>query len=334
MDGCIFNVLGKYAPVCPDGGRSVAQDALDHDQVAAGLHRAAGLYHAVYMDVSHGLDSEAAEHVAVDIDVAKKGDAPRGKVHVPRDIHHRLDVEAAACELHMARNRGQQRDAVLTDLRIPPRRQRHGFAAFGGDLLVQHCPARLALGGPDQMADLLPLLYIADLVQGRVVHLPELVYLQHPLDHPGEIIHNIAVFPIEGGFPAGNQEQVEIPPLVPAHMVHHLCVYAVVDLLVYQGLVEHLPGDLLARPHRRENDYPGVELICGEEEVGERVQRGQLRCLLFFSLLLAILALAVSFLLVPVVDLLQPRLTDAGQDCFQPFLLLFHQLHGENPVFI
>ena len=101
----------------------------------------------------------------------------------------------------MTRHGGDEGIPVLGDFGVPPLGKGHGLSTFGGDLLVGHGPARLALGGPDEVTDFLPLLHVADQVQGGVVHLAELVDLQHPLDSPGKIVHNVAVAPVKGVFP-------------------------------------------------------------------------------------------------------------------------------------
>ena len=53
-----------------DNGGSVPQDALDHDQVASGLHNAAGLYHPGHLNIAHGPDGKAAENVAANVHIA------------------------------------------------------------------------------------------------------------------------------------------------------------------------------------------------------------------------------------------------------------------------
>ena len=275
-----------------DNGGTVPQDALDHHQVAAGLHRAAGLYHAVHMDVPHGPDGEAAEHVSLDIDVPQEVNASRGEVHVPRDVQHGLDLEAVTGILHVAGDRGQQGTLVLADLRISPLGQGDALAALGGDLLVQHCPARLALGGLDEPADLLALLHISDQVQGGVVHLVVFVHLQHPLDHPGEPVYNIAVLPVEGGLPLGNGVQGKVLVLIVAQPVGQAGVHAVADSLLDHRPVEHIPRQLLPGPHRREHEHPCVQLIRREEETGPGVQDHGLG-LLFLSRLLPGLAVVL-----------------------------------------
>lgn len=137
----------------------------------------------------------------------------------------------------------------------------HVLAALGRDLLVQHRPPRLALGGLDQMADLLPLLHVVDEVEGGVVHLVKLIHLQHPLNNPGEVIHDVAVFPVKGRLPLGDEVQVEVPPLVMGDAVRQARVHAKADLVGNQRLVEHIPGELLPSADGREDDHPGVELI-------------------------------------------------------------------------
>ena len=289
-----------------DHGGSVAQNAFDHHQVSAGLHRAAGLDDAAHVDVAHGPDGEAAEHVALNVDVADKVDVPRGEVHIALDVQHGLDLKAAAGELHMARHGGDEGEPVLADLGIPPLGQGNGFAALGGDLLVQHGPPGVALGGLDQPADLLPQLHVADQIQVGVVHLPEFIHLQHPVDGPGEVVHDVAVLAVKGGLSPGDEEQVEIPFLVVRQPVHQALVHAEGDLLSQHGPQKQLSVQFLSRPYGGEHDDPGVELIRGEEEIGQRIKaQGGLRLLIRL-----LFAGAAGLLAVP--DLLQPRAAHAG----------------------
>ena len=90
--------------MCPNDGRPVAQDTLDHNQIAPGLHGTAGLHHTGNLDIAHCPDSKAAEYVAAYVDVSQEVDVPRGKVNVARDLQHRLDLEAAARKFHIARD--------------------------------------------------------------------------------------------------------------------------------------------------------------------------------------------------------------------------------------
>ena len=313
IDGGVFDVLGEDAPVGADHGGSVAQNALDHHQVSAGLHRAAGLDDAAHVDVAHGPDGEAAEHIALNVDVADKVDVPRGEVHIALDVQHGLDLKAAAGELHMPRHGGDEGEPVLADLGVPPLGQGNGFAALGGDLLVQHGPPGVALGGLDQPADLLPQLHVADQIQVGVVHLPEFIHLQHPVDGPGEVVHNVAVFPVKGGLPLGEGEQVEVLSVMDRQAVHQMLVYAVGDALIQHGLKEQIPTDLLPLPDGGEDDDPGIELIRGEEEVGLGVQ-GQS----FFRLLQLLLVLLLAELaLIELLYLLHTGAAEAGEGCAQ-----------------
>ena len=185
----------------------------------------------------------------------------------------------------MAGDGGQQGEAVLTDLRVFPLGKGDGFSALGRNLLVQHRPARFALGGLNQPADLLSLLHVADQIQGGVVHLIVLVHLQDTLDHPGEVIHNIAVFPVKGRLAFGNQEQGKIPPVIPGQPVHQLGVHTIGDALGNHGLIDQLTGELRALAHRGKHDHPGKELVCGEEKEGLGLQnRWPLLGLLLFFL--------------------------------------------------
>ena len=204
VNGGVFNVLGENAPLGADSRGAVAQNTLDHGEVAAGLHGAARFDDAAYPDASHGPDGEAGEHIPFNVHVSQEFDVAGGEVHVPVDIKHRLDLEAAPGKFHMAGHRGQQRILVLTELGVAPLGQGDGFSALGWDFLIQHRAARLALCGADQAADLLPFFHVMDQIQGGVVHLVELIYLQHPLYHPWEVVYDVAVAPIEGGLALGD----------------------------------------------------------------------------------------------------------------------------------
>ena len=87
--------------MCPDAGGPIAQNALDHSKVAAGFHRAASLNDAAYPYAPHGPDGKSGLYVALDVDISQKLNISRGKVHIFRDIQHRLDLKAAAGKLHM-----------------------------------------------------------------------------------------------------------------------------------------------------------------------------------------------------------------------------------------
>ena len=144
------------------------------------------------------------------------------------------------------------------------------------------------------MADLLPLLHVADKVQRGVVHLAELVYLQHPLNFPGEIVHDVAVAPVKSGLSNCHQVEVKIPVPIVGRPVQQGGVQAKGNVLGRQGLVNHIPAYLRSRSHRRENQHPGVNLIRGQVEPGTGVHdqlllRGLCRRLAF-RLFLAVLA--------------------------------------------
>ena len=198
------------------------------------------------MDISHGPDSKAAEHVALNVDVADEVDVSRGEINVSLDIQHRFDLKAAAGEFHVSRHGGDEGESVLADLGVPPLGQRYRFAALGGDLLIQHGPSGIALGGPDQPADLLPQLDVADQIQIGVVHLAVFIHLQDALYGPGKVVHNIAVLTVKGGLSPGNQEQMEVPLLVMGQPVHQPLVHAVRDTLVQHSPQEKLAVQLLA----------------------------------------------------------------------------------------
>ena len=228
---------------------------------------------------------------------------------------------------------GQQLHPVLADLGVAPLGQGDRLAASGGDLLVQHRPARLALGGLDQVADLLPLLHVVDEVQGGVVHLVVLVHLQHPLNDPGEVVNNVAVLAVEGGLPLGDQKQVEVPALIPGDVLHHPHIHAVGDPLLRQAQPQDIPGHLLALSHRREDDNPGVELVGGDKEAGERVQAGGEDLLRFRRLFSMFFPLSAA-LFSAASGLLQPRAADAGEDRLQAVLLPLYHIRREDAVLV
>ena len=321
-DSGVFYILGEDAPPGPDDGGPIAQDTLDHGQVAAGLHGGAGFHHAAHIDISHGFDGKAAEHIAFDVDVAHKFDVSGGEIHVPVNVQNRLDLEGGAGKLHMTRHGGDEGVPVLADFGVAPFGKGHGFSALGGNLLVGHRPARLSLGGADEVADFLPLLHVADEVQGGVIHLAKLVYLQHPLKGPGEVIHNVAVAPVEGGLPLCHQIQAEIAVPVMSRPVQQGCVQAEGDALGRQGLVNHVPGHFRALPHGGKNQHPGVDFIGREIEPRAGIHHQLFFLGLPFSLGLFLAVLAPG----PAFGRLQPGAADAFQGGLQPVFLLVQQL--------
>ena len=100
------------------------------------------------------------------------------------------------------------------------------------------------------MADFLPLFHIADQVQRGVVHLTELVYFQFPLDNPGEVVHNVAVSPVEGRLAFCHQIEVEIAVPVVGHPVQQSGLQSIRDALGRQGLIDHVPRQFRSRSHR------------------------------------------------------------------------------------
>ena len=189
----------------------------------------------------------------------------------------------------MASDGGHQGVPVLADLRIPALGEGYGLSALGGNLLIQHRPARFAVGGTDQTADLLALFYVADQVQGGIVHLAKLIHRQDPFQHPGHIVHDVAVPPVKGRGPLCYQVQVKIPIPLVGQAVQQGHIQAVTDALGLQVLVKHIPGQICPRPHRRENHQPGVQLVGGEEKPGAGVQHQSLffLALRFFLAVLA-----------------------------------------------
>ena len=329
-DGGVLYILGKDAAARPDNGGPVPQDALDHRQVAPGLHGASGFHHAAHIDVPHGLDGKAAEHVAFDVDVPHKFDIPGGKIHIAVNVQHWLDLEGGTAELHVARHGGDEGVPVLGDFSVAPLGEGHGLSALGGNFLVGHRPARLTLGGTDEVADFLSLLRVADEVQGRVVHLAKLIDLQHPLNFPGEIVHNVAVAPIEGVLPLCYQVQVEIAVPLPGRPVQEGRVQAKGNPLGRQGLVNHVPGHVGALSHGGENQHPGIDFIRGEIEPGAGVHHQLFLLSLRLSLGLFLAVLAPG----PALGRLQPGAADALQGRLQPVHLFIQHLRRQHAVLV
>ena len=168
-----------------------------------------------------------------------------------------------------------------------------------------------------------------DQVQGRVVHLVVLVHLEHPLHHPGHIVHNIPVLAVEGGLALGDQEQVEIAFLVMGQPVRQPLVQAVDDPLILQGLVEQLPGQLPPLARGREHHHPGKQLVGGQEDPGMGVHPRRLFLRILPVLPLGRLLLPGLFgVLVLVLDGLQPEGGRRPHSPLEPGLLLLHHLRG------
>ena len=225
-------------------------------------------------------------------------------------------------------NRSYKRGAVLRNLRILSLGKRHFLAAPGRDLLVQHRAAGFPLSGKDQAANFLPLFYIIDQIQRRIVHLVELIHFQNPFHFSGKVFYNIAILPVKSRFSPGNQVQVKIFSLLPGEPVRDPGVYAIENPFVSKRLIEGLPGEFRAFSCRGKHHHPGIELIHRKEKAGQSIQRRQFILPLLFLLLLG--TLSPAFL----VHLFQSGSAGAGEKCFQSFVFLLHHIRRERSILI
>ena len=228
----------------------------------------------------------------------------------------------------MSRHGSDQGVTVLADLGVPPPGEGNGFAALGGDLLIGHRPARLALGGADQVADFSPFLHVADHVQRGVVHLSELIDLQRPLENPGEAVDNVAVASVESVFSLCHQVEIEVPVPVMGRPVQQGGIQTEGNALSRQSLVDHVPGNFRPRPDGREDYHPGVNFVGGEVKPGTGVH-DQHRLLLRLVFLFLVVLAPVSAL-----GRLCPGAAHAFQGGLKTGLFLLQKLRRQNAVLI
>ena len=274
IDAAVFQIFGKNAPLSPDYRLVVPLNAPGHDQVPARLHRA-GLHHAVHRDGPHGPDAEAAANVPVDTHIPQKVDISHGIVHISRDIQHGLDLEAAAAELHVAGNGGDQRRSVLGQLRVAAFRHGDRLPVLGGELCALHGPARDAVGGRDDVADYAPLFHVVDKMQVGVVHPASLVDGELPLLCAGEQVHHPAIRAVHRRCAPGHGEERKIALRVLGERVQQLLVNAAAHPLGRQGLVQIGPRKLPAIARRGVDQQPGRQAVFGQEDDYLGVQIGQ-----------------------------------------------------------
>ena len=179
------------------------------------------------------------------------------------DLQHWLDLEAVACELHMAVPCCQQGIALLGQLRVSSLGDLSRQSVLGWQDPSAHRLAGNPFAGRQDVTDDLSPFDILDQVQTGVVFLPQLIHQRAADLRPGIQVHHTALLSPRRRDTPGNRQQYKAAGRISQQLLDAGPVKALIHLLLGHCFHHGQQIHRLPLAHRRKNQTPGHHLIPG-----------------------------------------------------------------------